>query len=292
MKNVLGVERVRLSHYKEANPTDSDAVQDIGLSSEDEAEDLPEVPTVRRKYHATSAPDPPPQPQHRSSTQPSTEPAAATASIQVPVEMLQQVHHVIGQLIAGQPPSSLSGMPSASVSEPTEEVPFSIPKPKQGEKNCTICLRKFWSTETLKRHMKVHTGEQKYICPNADCKRKLVSKRSFENHLLTCGKERRVWCPKKGCKKYFVSDAGLKAHSTTHRKLKKTADKCPCGQTFTKLKSKNDHWRTCDANPNKVGPFPCPVAGCHRGPIRPFRRVRNLNLHLKTAHKHDPKHGR
>ena len=96
MKDVLGVERVRLSHYKEANPTDSDAVQDIGLSSEDEAEDLPEVPTVRRKYQATSAPDPPPQPQPRSSTQPSTEPAAATASIQVPVEMLQQVHHAIG----------------------------------------------------------------------------------------------------------------------------------------------------------------------------------------------------
>ena len=287
LKDVLGVERVHISTYKEANPNDSDDMNDIGLSSEDEAEDLPEVPTIRRKYAAQPSTSQPEQPQ------PAPEPdqPQATTSVQVPMELLQKVHEAIGGLLAGQDPGSLPGL-SSQAGAPTDptDAPFSLPNPKRGEKECKYCLRKFWATDTLKRHMKVHTGKQKYEC--GACKRKLVSKRSYDKHLETCGKERRVWCTKKGCNKYFVSQEGLKLHMTTHRKIKKGMEKCACGAEFTKLKSKLDHFRTCDSNPNKVGPFPCPVAGCHRGPVKPFRRIRNLNLHMRVAHAHDPKHGR
>ena len=73
---------------------------------------------------------------------------------------------------------------------------------------------------------------------------------------------------------------------------KKSQRKCPgCDKDdFKREKSKKEHWRVCPGNPNKVGPFPCPVPGCKRGTPDPFTRTRNLNQHLKNAHGHNPKH--
>ena len=140
--------------------------------------------------------------------------------------------------------------------------------------------------------MKTHTGEQKNVCPNANCGRKLSSGRSLTEHWKTCGKERNVFCPRKGCKAMFVDLASLQKHSITHQKLKKADRKCEgCGAgDFLREKSKKEYWRVCSANPNRVGPFPCPVPGCKRGAADPFTRTRNLNQHLKNAHGHDPKH--
>ena len=119
----------------------------------------------------------------------------ATASIQVPIEMLQQVHQALGQLLQGQPLAagslgSMPGQPPRSTG-PTvhhEDVPFEVPVIKRGQKVCSLCSRKFYSTEAYRRHMKTHTGEQKNVCPNAGCGRKLSSGRSLTEHLKTCGK--------------------------------------------------------------------------------------------------------
>ena len=230
---------------------------------------------------------------------PSGELSSDTASIQVPVGMLQQVHQALGQLLQGQPVTSGSfgsvpSQPPRSTG-PTvhhENVPFEVTVIKRGQKNCSLCARKFYSTESLRRHMKTHTGEQKNICPNAGCGRKLSSGRSLTEHLKTCGKERNVFCPRKGCKAMFVDLSGLQKHSITHQKLKRADRKCEgCGAgDFLREKSKKEHWRVCSANPNRVGPFPCPVPGCKRGAADPFTRTRNLNQHLRNAHGHDLKH--
>ena len=111
-KVVLSVENVLLSRHKDVAPEDSDDPQDIGLSSEEEAEDLPEFPHVRRKYHQTPGPPPPPVPEPTppvttASTSTST---TDTATIQVPVAALEQVHAILGQIISGQNPQvSTSG---------------------------------------------------------------------------------------------------------------------------------------------------------------------------------------
>ena len=111
-KVVLSVENVLLSRHKDVAPEDSDDPQDIGLSSEEEAEDLPELPHVRRKYHQTPGPPPPPVPEPTppvttASTSTST---TDTATIQVPVAALEQVHAILGQIISGQNPQvSTSG---------------------------------------------------------------------------------------------------------------------------------------------------------------------------------------
>ena len=286
-KIVLSVDCVLLSRHKDVSPEDSDDPQDIGLSSEEEAEDLPEAPHIRRKYHQTPGPAPPTVPEPTSTS-------TDTATIQVPVAALEQVHAILGKIISGQSPQVSTSSGSAPTDQQTSgSPPFTVPTPKRGEKQCRLCFRKFWATETLKRHMKTHSGNQKYMCPNEGCGRKVASKRGLEVHMSTCQKEKRLFCKKKGCTKLFATQSGLDAHKKTHKVLSPKAGVCKgCGKEgFTRKKSLDDHYRTCSGNPDRVGPFPCPVRGCRRGSAKPFTRVRNLNMHLKAEHGHDPKHG-
>ena len=108
-KCVMDVRDIRLSNHKDIHPEDSEAPADIGLSSEEEAEDLDENPAIHRKYHQTPQPPPPPitTAASRSSTtttttttttgSTSTDPQMAT--IQIPVSALQQVHSILGQML-------------------------------------------------------------------------------------------------------------------------------------------------------------------------------------------------
>ena len=212
-KMVLSVQDIRLSAHKDAHPSDSEDNVDIGLSSEEEAEDLAESPHIRRKF---VPPPPPPQPQPTPST--STE---GSTSIQVPVEALQKVQQYIGQLLGGEAAPGVFSQPQDPPAPDTQVVPFSVPKPKKGEKVCQLCERKFWATETLRRHMQTHSGKQKHVCPNEGCGRKLSSKRSLDTHLTTCQKEKTFFCKSKGCQKLFATKQAFTAHEKTHKKLEK-----------------------------------------------------------------------
>ena len=206
-KDVLAINEVRLSAHKGEHPDDSEDYAAIGLSSEEEAEDLPDSQYIRRKFQIP--PPLPPDPVPSVPSAPTGDPSGDTASIQVPIGMLKQVHEALGQLLQGQPltSGSFGSVPNQPSTNPTvhhEDVPFEVPVIKRGQKICSLCSRKFYSTEAYRRHMKTHTGEQKNVCPNAGCGRKLSSTRSLTEHLKTCGKERNVYCPRKGCKAMFV----------------------------------------------------------------------------------------
>ena len=193
-KMVLTVDAVRLTLHKETHPDASDEPNDIGLSSEEEAEEMEESEYIRRKYHQQVPPPPvtestPVTTTATASTSTSTTTSAGTATIEVPVAALQQVHEILGKIIGGQAPL-VSTEVGPSDPQPEGGVPFSVPRPKRGEKACKICFRKFWSTDTLKKHIKTHTGDQKYSCPNPGCGRKVASKRGLEVHLTTCQKEK------------------------------------------------------------------------------------------------------
>ena len=58
-KMVISIQDIRLSAHKDVHPSDSEDNVDIGLSSEEEAEDLAETPHIRRKFVPPPAP---PQP--------------------------------------------------------------------------------------------------------------------------------------------------------------------------------------------------------------------------------------
>ena len=163
-KDVLAIKEVRVSAHKGEHPDDSEDYAAIGLSSEEEAEDLPDNQYIRRKFQI-----PPPLPPDPVLSVPSAstgDPSGDTASIQVPIGMLKQVHEALGQLLQGQPVTSESfgsvpNQPSRSTGSTVhhEDVPFEVPVIKRGQKICSLCSRKFYSTEAYRRHMKTHTGE-------------------------------------------------------------------------------------------------------------------------------------
>ena len=304
VKEVLKIANVTLSLHKEANPDDSVDFDDIGLSSEEEAEDLEPDKYVRRKFDKPAPPPPEPLPRlpqlpgsdPTPGSVPSTDPVplstGETTTLQVPVSAVKQLHTLLGQIIQGQTPT-VGGSSANAPSTGTEEVPFQVDPIKRGEKQCKICHRSFYSTDTYRRHMKTHTGNQSNVCPNDGCNRKLASARSLREHLTTCGKPKDVKCTVEGCNKAFATQQALGAHLRIHQdKLTGDAKKCPgCPKAdFEREKSKKDHWRNCPGNPDRVGPFPCPVAGCPRDHRKPFNQIRNLNQHLQNAHKYDSEH--
>ena len=139
-KEVLDIANITVSLFKEAHPDDSETGDMIGLSSEDEAEDLSENEYVARKYHVKKPEAPPPVP----STNPDPEPPVPpippppqvpVTSVQVPISMLQGVHQALGQLLQGQNPQFSMGLPpqptpSRFVEPSSSSVPFPIPKVK------------------------------------------------------------------------------------------------------------------------------------------------------------------
>ena len=48
---VLSVQDIQISRHKDAHPDDLDVPEDIGLSSEEEAEGMEEDDNIARKYH-------------------------------------------------------------------------------------------------------------------------------------------------------------------------------------------------------------------------------------------------
>ena len=110
-KEVLEIGNVTVSLFKEGHPDDSETGDMIGLSSEDEAEDLSENEYIGRKYHVQKElPAPPPVPPTNPEPPvppvppPQSQPQVPVTSIQVPISMLQGVHQALGQLLQGQNP--------------------------------------------------------------------------------------------------------------------------------------------------------------------------------------------
>ena len=207
-KEVLSVRDVWISLHKEQHPDDTASGDEIGLSSEDEADEMSEEEYIGRKYKRKApvppapdepAPPAPPQPDNQPQATPQTGSTPGMASIQVPVSMLQQVHSALGQLLQGQQPQlpSLGGGAPSADPEPSSGVPFPVPKTSRFNKSCQICQRTFWAPETYRRHLKTHLGTQHNICPNRGCGRKLSSKRSLHKHLTTCQVPKTVFCPKR-----------------------------------------------------------------------------------------------
>ena len=227
IKEVLKIADVAISLHKEANPDDSVDFDEIGLSSEEEAEDLEPDKYVRRKFNKPAPPPPPvplpplpelpgsdPTPGSVPSANPVPVPQEETTTLQVPVSAVKQLHTLLGQIIQGTAPTGSTG---SAPSTGTEEAPFQVDPIKRGEKQCKICQRSFYSTDTYRRHMKTHTGSQTNVCPNDGCNRKLASARSLKEHLTTCGKPKDVKYTIEGCNKALATQQALGAHLRTHQ---------------------------------------------------------------------------
>ena len=180
------------------------------------------------------------------------------------------------------------GFTQASGDGGGDRAPFQLPVVQRQDRQCALCHRTFATAAKLRRHLAGHLGENAYEC--TQCGKGLASKQSLDTHRKTCGVDKTFVCPIEDCRSLFASQVLLTDHARVHQTLPVQEQACACGATFTKLKSKKEHWTNCPANPDRKGPYFCPVDDCPLKRKRhEFRRMKNLNTHLRTAHEHNPK---
>ena len=181
-KDVLTCHPLVPSLYKSHHPDDTDKPNDVGGSSEDEAEGMEEVLGVTRRLYKPLLPQP--SPAQPSPAQPSPEAPEDRDTVRVPRKDLKQAAKLLQDLSAG-----IKVKLPASASR--EEVPFTVPDVMAGETDCTLCHQIFKSTRSLRRHMKTHTGETGYSC---QCGKVLASRVMLDLHQKSCGWDKSHWC--------------------------------------------------------------------------------------------------
>ena len=59
---------------------------------------------------------------------------------------------------------------------------------------CTTCDKTFTTKKILKRHSKIHSGENSHPCPNPNCKMSFARKDHLMNHMVKHTKEKPFSC--------------------------------------------------------------------------------------------------
>ena len=197
-KDVLTCHLLVPSLYKSHHPDDMDEPNDVGGSSEDEAEGMEEVLGVTRRLYKPS----PAQPSlaQPSPAQPSTEAPEDRDTVRVPRRDLKWAAKLLQDLLAGK-------KVKLPVSASREEVPFTVPDVMAGETDCVLCHQVFKSTRSLWRHMKTHTGETGYSC---QCGKVLASRIMLDLHQKSCGQDKSHWY--KACNLGYTTKQALVHH--------------------------------------------------------------------------------
>ena len=265
MKDVLTCHPLVPSLYKSRHPDDTDKPNDVGGSSEDEAEGMEEVLGVTRRLYKPSLAQP--SLAQSSSAQPSPEAPEDRDTVRVPRKDLKWVAKLLQDLSAGK-------KVKLPVSVSREEVPFTVPDIMAGEIDCALCHQTFKSTRSLRRHMKTHTGETGYSC---QCGKVLASRVMLDLHRKSCRWDKSHWC--KACNLGYTTKQALVHHLKAKHgpaPIKEKLTCATCGKEFKLVKAMREHMAS------HKGPFYCHVPGCRVGP---FSLPKHLNQHM--AEKHD-----
>ena len=260
VKDVLMCCPLEPSTHKSWFSDDTDEPNDVGESSEDEAEDLEEILGVTRRLHKPSPAQSPsrPEPAHPDPEDEET--------VRVPKKDLKWAAKLLKDLSAGKKvkiPASAS----------RDEVPFDVPDVKAGETNCTLFHQSFKNTRSLRHHMKTHTGDTGYSC---QCGKVLASRLMLELHEKSCGQEKGHWC--KECNLGYTTKQALVHHLKAKHGPAPTKEEltcATCGKVFTVVKTMHE-----DMESHK-GPFYCKVPGCGADP---FSLPKWFNRHMVEKH--------
>ena len=264
VKDVLTCTALTLSTYKTHHPDDTDDPEEVGGSSEDEAEGLEEILGVSHHLQKPPQPEPVPEP----TPIPSSASTEEEGVIKVQKKDLKRAQSILKDILAGRKVRAASG---ASC----DDVPFEVSTVEAGDKDCNLCHQSFSSTRALRHHIKTHTGETGWVCDK--CAKILSTKAMLDLHTASCGKrDKQHNC--QSCNKGYTTKQALMAHLKAKHGPVPTVEEltCPtCGKVFRLIKTMREHLAT------HKGPYPCPVEGCDD---RPFSLPKHLNRHLAKKH--------
>ena len=142
----------------------------------------------------------------------------------------------------------------------------------------TDCGKRLARTDSLVRHMRIHSGERPWACPHAGCDRRFVDKGSLNVHLRRHTGERPFVCPLADCGKRFVDGSSLVAHRRIHTGEKPWS--CPfpdCGKRFAHSSTLADHRRIHTG----IRPYLCPEPGCTKRFVQTGHLVTHLRAHRR-----------
>ena len=268
--------------FKHKCPADTEDEALVGISSEDEAEDLDLDPAIAHWAVRQDAS----APITGTSGVPSAEVrsmAAAVGPTPGPEEEIMKkaalvtVQKQMAALVWGE--DLLASQPGA---REVQDVPHVVLVVGGEDTKCPICHLVFKTPYQLKEHMDFHRGEQ-FPCGN--CSKLLASCHMLKAHQKGCIQGSNFTC--EGCGHEYVTKQGLRQHTrvvvlnSLHQM--RSSSVLFVQKQFGVKKSMREHITTCSQKPAKKGPFFCCVEGC-KSHNHPFSRMKNLNAHMASCH--------